>query len=470
MKKTITYLFFLLPFLTFAQGPWEFSTDADAQGWTAWQGATTAPAVNPQTSRPVTVAAGNLSFTTINAGGSAANRNPTLKNSAVNMDGVAYNAIEIKVKNGTLAAWLRINADGTTLGIPITASDVDYKTYQFVLNKAATIASITFEFKANNSTPGGGNYSPAADLKIEVDYIKPVVYTAPIRNVFNFDTAADVEGFTALTRATAVQATESAKGTLQVKATTANNLDAKVALNSATFKVDGATNKYAHITLKNTSTNNRFSLAAGGITYLPYQAYTTGDTSYKTYDFDLSTVTGNIQPDLGFGIQTTWSAAATYAINDQVVSSNSTYKNLTGINTANAPRADIAANAAEVPPLPQNWELVGTEGALLDITNSIYIDAIVFDTNRGEIPELGVSKFTDANNKISLYPNPARNVLNVKSSNKISKIDVYDMQGKKVASKNNTSDINVSSLTNGIYIVSVVQDNGSVASKQFVKE
>ena len=44
------------------------------------------------------------------------------------------------------------------------------------------------------------------------------------------------------------------------------------------------------------------------------------------------------------------------------------------------------------------------------------------------------------------------------------------MQGKKVVSRNNTSDINVSSLGKGIYIISVVQDNGSVASKQFVKE
>ncbi len=469
MKKTITYLFFLLPFLTFAQGPWEFNTDADAQGWTAWQGATTAPAVNPQTSRPVTIAAGNLSFTTINVGGSAANRNPTLKNTAANMDGVAYNAIEIKVKNGTLAAWLRINADGTTLGIPITSSDADYKTYQFVLNKAATIASITFEFKANNSTPGGGNYSPAADLKIEVDYIKPVVYVAPVRNEFNFDTAADVEGFTALTRATAVQATESAKGTLQMKATVASNLDSKVSLNSVTYSVDGTANKYAHITVKNTSTNTRFALSDGVANTLPYQAYTSGDADYKTYDFDLTTWTdGSKQPQLVFAVQSTWSALATYAINDQVISSNSTYKNLTGINTANSPKADIAANI--LTSTPQNWELVGTEGALLDLTNSIYIDSIVFDANRGAIPELGVTKFIDSKNKISLYPNPAKNVLNVKSDNTISKIDVYDMQGKKVASRNNTSDINVSSLGKGIYIISVVHDNGSVASKQFAKE
>lgn len=472
MKTKITYLLLMLPFLTFAQGPWEFNTDTDAQGWTAWQGGVTAPAVNPLTSRPVTVGTGLISFTTINAGGSAANRNPLLKNSAANMDGVSYNAVEIRVKNGTAATFLRVNADGTQSGIVITANDADYKTYQIVLNKAATIASLSFEFKldAIPSNTSGINYSPAVDLKIEVDYIRPIVYVPPTRNVFNFDTAADVEGFTTLTRASAVQAVDGSNGTLQVKATIASNLDAKVALKSSTFKVDGATNKYAHITLKNASTNNRFTLTAGAITYLPYQAYTTGDASYKTYDFDLSTVTGNIQPDFGFGFQSTWLATGVYAVNDQVISSNSTYKNLTGINTANAPRADIIANAAAVPPLPQNWELVGTEGALLDLINSIYIDSIVFDTNRGAIPELGVNKFTDSGNKISLYPNPAKDLLNVSSANAISKIEVYDMTGKKLVSRNNASDINLSSLGKGVYIISVLQANGSVVAKQFVKE
>ena len=47
---------------------------------------------------------------------------------------------------------------------------------------------------------------------------------------------------------------------------------------------------------------------------------------------------------------------------------NSTYRNTTGTNTATTPKLD-----------PTNWVLQGIEGALLDITNSIYIDNIVFD-------------------------------------------------------------------------------------------
>jgi len=42
--------------------------------------------------------------------------------------------------------------------------------------------------------------------------------------------------------------------------------------------------------------------------------------------------------------------------------------------------------------------------------------------------------------------------------------------GKKVASNSNASDVNVAALGKGAYIVKVVQENGSVVAKQFIKE
>ena len=43
---------------------------------------------------------------------------------------------------------------------------------------------------------------------IDIDYIRPFNVVTPTRNVFNFNTASDVEGFTTLTRSTAIQAAE----------------------------------------------------------------------------------------------------------------------------------------------------------------------------------------------------------------------------------------------------------------------
>ena len=465
MKTKITYLLLLLPLLIFAQGPWEFNTASNAEGWTAWQG-TVLSGTDPQTSRTVSVSNGIISFTTAN-GSSTVYRNPLLKNSAANMDGVTYNAVEIKVKNGTAATLLKVNADGTLVYIPIIATDSGFRVYQILLNTAATIASLSFEFRNSASgDPTGTNYNPAAGLVIEVDYIRPVNYIPTVRNVFNFDTTLDVEGFTTLTRATAAQLTES-RGTLKINCTTANANNGKVSLSPLVFGVEG-TNKYAHITLKNTSTNTLFQIngkvAGVGTPFNPIQTYTITDADYKTYDFDLSNWSSGYQyPELNFGVKDTWLATpATYAQNDEVISSNSTYKNLTGINTLNAPRADIiATTAASTSP---NWILVGTEGALLDLTGFVYIDSIVFDNT------LGSADFGNTKNTISLYPNPANDVLNISSSNSITKIEVFDMQGRNVASNNNASNVNVAALGKGVYIVKVVQENGSVIAKQFIKE
>jgi hypothetical protein len=445
-----------------------------------------------------------------------------LSSSYARVNGTTNKYAHITLKNATTNNNIQLVSSATTfdpLQI-ITINDADYKTYDFDLSTltgdqypeinisvkgtwaASGVYAINDQVISSNSTYkniSGLNTAnaPRADIianaaavpplpqnweivgaegallnltgfvyvdSIVFDNIAPVT---PTVNVFNF--VSTTEGFDKTTRATAVQETESSKGTLKINCTTAAATNAKVALSSLVANVEGA-NKYAHITLKNTSTNTLFQLngkvAGVGTAFNPIQTYTKEDTDYKTYDFDLSTWDSGSQfPELNFAVKDTWSATGVYITNDQVISSNSTYKNVTGINTANSPRADIIANAAAVPPLTQNWELVGTEGALLDLTRFIYIDSIVFDN-----VDLGTNDFKQGNNTISLYPNPTQEVLNVSSSNKISKIEVYDLLGRKVASKNNASEVNVAALGKGVYIVKVVQENGSVIAKRFIKE
>jgi hypothetical protein len=232
--------------------------------------------------------------------------------------------------------------------------------------------------------------------------------------------------------------------------------------------------------LKNTTTNNQFQLkgkvATATTAFSPSQIFTVSDADYKTYDFDLSTWDSGYQfPELNFAVKDTWAAApTTYAINDIVVVSNTYYKSVTGDNTA----VDAAALKLDT----TNWVIVNAAGAVadatpatngaviggaLDMTNSIYIDSIVFDTTA---PVLGTNDFKQGSNTISLYPNPAQEVLNISSSNSITNIEVYDLLGKKVATNNNTKNVNVAALGKGAYIVKVVHENGSVVAKQFIKE
>jgi hypothetical protein len=302
-------------------------------------------------------------------------------------------------------------------------------------------------YSFNVNAPGSENY-------LIIDPANGNQRALPYQNTFTFDST--TEGFTVLTRAVANLATDSSRGTLKINSTIPSVLNTKVGLSSSYARVNGTTNKYAHITLKNATTNNNIQLVSSATTFNPLQIITINDADYKTYDFDLSTLSGDQYPEINISVKDTWSASGVYAKDETVIQANSTYINISGGNDPLlVPRLD-----------PTNWNLVGTSGALLDLTSFIYVDSIVFDNT----PGLSTADFGYANNTISLYPNPAQEVLNVSSSNKISKIEVYDVLGRKVASKNNASEVNVAALGKGVYIVKVVQENGTVVAKRFIKE
>ncbi len=477
MKTKITYLLLILPLLTFAQGPWEFNTASNTEGWTASQGSAGAAGILNATGTAI-------EYTTI-TGNTGASRNPTFTKTTANIDATANNQIEVRVKNGSAATYLRltttIGAVLNTYNAVITTADADYRIYTFTLTSTGTVSTISLEFKLSDGTTSGNNYVPSATVPstvgtvISVDYIRPRNFVAPIQNTFNFDST--TEGFTALTRATAVQATESSRGTLMVNCNAASVNNGKVSLSPIVFRVEG-TNRYAHITLKNTSTNTLFQLngKVGSVStaFNPIQTYTTSDANYKTYDFDLTTWDSGSQfPELNFGVKNTWIATATYVIGDIVISGNTYCKNTSGANSISpaVPQTDTA-----------NWVLCDATGAVAPavgailggalninpLANSVYVDLMVFDNI---VPSaLGTAEFENTTNTISLYPNPAHVVLNISSTNSITKIEVYDMQGRNVASNNNASNVNVESLVKGVYIVKVMQENGSVVAKQFIKK
>ena len=477
MKTKITYLLLILPLLTFAQGPWEFNTASNTEGWIASQGSAGAAGILNATGTAI-------EYTTI-TGNSGASRNPTFTKTTANIDATANNQIEVRVKNGSAATYMRltttIGAVLNTYNAVITTADADYRIYTFTLTSTGTVSTISLEFKLSDGTTSGNNYVPSATVPstvgtvISIDYIRPRNFVAPIQNTFNFDST--TEGFTALTRATAVQATESSRGTLMVNCNAASVNNGKVSLSPIVFRVEG-TNRYAHITLKNTSTNTLFQLngkvASVSTPFNPIQTYTTSDATYKTYDFDLSTWDSGSQfPELNFGVKNTWIAKATYVIGDIVISGNTYCKNTSGANSISpaVPQTDTA-----------NWVLCDATGAVAPavgailggalninpLANSVYVDSMVFDN---VVPSaLGTAEFENTTNTISLYPNPAHEVLNISSTNSITKIEVYDMQGRNVATNNYTSNVNVEGLVKGVYIVKVMQENGSVVAKQFIKK
>ncbi|WP_461302347.1 T9SS type A sorting domain-containing protein [Aureisphaera sp.] len=82
--------------------------------------------------------------------------------------------------------------------------------------------------------------------------------------------------------------------------------------------------------------------------------------------------------------------------------------------------------------------------------------------------ELGVAGFLEKN--IGLYPNPVRSELSLEVLQGIfiKEISIYNVQGSRVLRKEGTTSLGVSSLSPGVYFMSIQTDKG-MATKKFVK-
>lgn len=69
----------------------------------------------------------------------------------------------------------------------------------------------------------------------------------------------------------------------------------------------------------------------------------------------------------------------------------------------------------------------------------------------------------------SVYPNPANDVLNIVASEEISTTSIVSLDGKVIA-KSNSSSVNVSELTSGMYIYEVTTTSGKVSRDTFMKK
>lgn len=73
------------------------------------------------------------------------------------------------------------------------------------------------------------------------------------------------------------------------------------------------------------------------------------------------------------------------------------------------------------------------------------------------------------NFKFNLYPNPASDILNIEFNEAIKSVEIYSLQGQKVLETNQT-EINISNLASGMYIVKVQDLRGSFATKKLIIE
>jgi len=116
-----------------------------------------------------------------------------------------------------------------------------------------------------------------------------------------------------------------------------------------------------------------------------------------------------------------------------------------------------------------------TAGATLSFQfRGPYVDAglivsKVFNYKVGEGCVLSVETLETA--LFNVYPNPAKSVINISSaSNEVFGVSVYDLLGKQVLRAENVkSQLNISSLNPGLYVLNMTQGSNSSTQKLLVK-
>ena len=79
------------------------------------------------------------------------------------------------------------------------------------------------------------------------------------------------------------------------------------------------------------------------------------------------------------------------------------------------------------------------------------------------------SDFNSNNLKFSLYPNPATNIVNIELATELKSIEIYSLQGQKVLSSNKNQ-VDVSTLSKGMYLVRVEDVENGVSTQKLIVE
>ncbi|SRX76144.1 T9SS type A sorting domain-containing protein [Aequorivita antarctica] len=106
-------------------------------------------------------------------------------------------------------------------------------------------------------------------------------------------------------------------------------------------------------------------------------------------------------------------------------------------------------------------ELAALEFYSASANNDMYIDDVVMGQ-----PTIGTNDFSA--NKFSVYPNPVEDMLNIKSTESVDNVTVYDLLGKVVLQENPgkiSPAINMSNLASGSYLVKVTIGDSSKTVK-----
>lgn len=136
-----------------------------------------------------------------------------------------------------------------------------------------------------------------------------------------------------------------------------------------------------------------------------------------------------------------------------------------------------------------NLDYIVTQWEWVDLSSLGAIDSLVFMLNSSDVGGFGMNtpaffcmdNFNDQTvsvkeiaqrNEVLIYPNPAKNSIYFNTKNAIDIVEIVDVTGKVVLSETNlpvgNQNIDITSLTNGIYFVRIINKN-TISTSRIVK-
>jgi hypothetical protein len=148
------------------------------------------------------------------------------------------------------------------------------------------------------------------------------------------------------------------------------------------------------------------------------------------------------------------------------------------------PATLVATLVAATPVYTETIAAAGLLGRYVDISsvanmNNVYVafrhhnctDNFAFIID--DVKITNVAGVEENSMEVSVYPNPATDVLNIQLAENASSVSVLGMDGKVISTQvvnANTATVNVSNLVSGVYFYEVVAENGTIVRNTFVKK
>jgi hypothetical protein len=127
---------------------------------------------------------------------------------------------------------------------------------------------------------------------------------------------------------------------------------------------------------------------------------------------------------------------------------NGNNSNVTRFNVVNSAVDCVQIDANFTP--NSNWDIPPSGSFNTDCPTILSVDEFKFNT-------------------VSLYPNPATSVLNIEMPQNLKQATIYNIVGTKVL-QSTSKILNTANLKSGMYLISIEDETGNVATKRFIKQ